>query len=776
MVSDRENMQNTEFNIDYNTDWREKEFSHPERIIRLATAFSGVGAIEHAFQRLGLNTEIQFAGDINAECKKMYFANYDIDPENWFTDICNFSAKKFKGKVDLLVGGAPCQAFSTVGFKHGFEDTRGTLFREYARIIKECQPKVFIFENVHGLLTHDKGVTWDVIKSTFEDYCGYDVHYQCLNAKDYGIPQRRERLYCIGFKKKTNFLYPRPIELKYRMYDFLEDYRDSDYYNSESDVKVISRHKGRISKGSGLVPYFDEFVFKCREVEDKYYISEKVAKYVLASGTKTFKTQVETDCDVARTLLCTMHKMHRSGVDNYVTYRKDKGINGLRKLTPRECFRLMGFRDDFKIVVSNTAAYQEAGNSIVVDVLIAILKQMDITKYGKLNSGKPEKTPTQISKEKIDWDGICWNEREFAYPERTIRIGTSFSGIGAIEHAFQRLGLKTEIKFAGDIDSNCKKAYLANYNLAPENWHDNIYDFDAKPYKGQIDLFVGGAPCQAFSMRGKRGGFEDTRGTLFREFARVLMECEPKVFIFENVKGMLSHDKGNTWKVIKETFERDCGYDIHFLVLNGRNYGIPQSRERLYCVGFKKETDFLFPKPIELQKKAYDYLEKAVDDKYFLPEKGFKFVTEHVNKQKMYTQINGEVILCQKRNQQFNWHGDFIFHPYMGSQESECSESKIFNVSIGEEQYYLNSNVGKYAVVPKEEKHRLKPRKVDSSTISSGWIRKLTPRECLRLMGFEDNFKIVVSDQATYQQAGNSIIVDVLIALLKQMDITKYGV
>ena len=103
---------------------------------------------------------------------------------------------------------------------------------------------------------------------------------------------------------------------------------------------------------------------------------------MLCSGTKTFKTPVKTDLDIARPLLQSMHKMHRAGIDNYVTYNKTKGINGLRKLTPRECLRLMGFKDDFKIVVSNTSAYMEAGNSIVVDVLIALLKQMDITQYG----------------------------------------------------------------------------------------------------------------------------------------------------------------------------------------------------------------------------------------------------------------------------------------------------------------------------------------------------------------------------------------------------------
>lgn len=122
---------------------------------------------------------------------------------------------------------------------------------------------------------------------------------------------------------------------------------------------------------------YDEFVFEVKDVEEKYYLSDKVARYVLTPGTKNFKTTIKTDLPVARPLLHTMHKMHRAGVDNYVTHK-----GRIRKLTPRECLRLMGFKDDFKIVVSDTSIYQQAGNSIVVDVLIALLKQMDITKYG----------------------------------------------------------------------------------------------------------------------------------------------------------------------------------------------------------------------------------------------------------------------------------------------------------------------------------------------------------------------------------------------------------
>ena len=125
---------------------------------------------------------------------------------------------------------------------------------------------------------------------------------------------------------------------------------------------------------------FDEFVFDVRDVEEKYYLSEKVKKYVLSPGTKNFRTSTETDLEIARPLLQSMHKMHRAGVDNYVTHK-----GRIRKLTPRECLRLMGFKDSFRIVCADLQIYRQAGNSIVVDVLIALLKQMDITQYGEEN-------------------------------------------------------------------------------------------------------------------------------------------------------------------------------------------------------------------------------------------------------------------------------------------------------------------------------------------------------------------------------------------------------
>ncbi len=389
--------------IIFDEDWRDKKLHNPNATVKIGTLFSGIGAVEHALKRLNIKTDVLFACDIDNFVKQSYFANYEIESQNWYKDIHDINGKKYKGKLDLLVGGSPCQSFSMVGKRGGLEDTRGTLFYEFARVVKETQPKIFIFENVKGLVNHDNGKTFEIIKETFNEL-GYRYFYQILNAKNFGIPQHRERIFVIGFKNKSNnFSFPESIKLEHKMQDFLEDFIDSKYYLKEKGIKFVTSSKNRnkrYTQINGDIALcqkanqqfnwhgdfifesinnndFDDFIFDVNEVEEKYYLSNKVRDYVLSEGTKSFKTIIRTDLEVARPLLQTMHKMHRAGVDNYVTHNKGR----IRKLTPRECLRLMGFRDDFKQVVSDTQMYRQAGNSIVVDVLIALLKQIDITKF-----------------------------------------------------------------------------------------------------------------------------------------------------------------------------------------------------------------------------------------------------------------------------------------------------------------------------------------------------------------------------------------------------------
>lgn len=384
-----------------------------------------------------------------------------------------------------------------------------------------------------------------------------------------------------------------------------------------------------------------------------------------------------------------------------------------------------------------------------------------------------------------------WKKKPFSNIGGKVRLATMFSGIGAIEQSLKRLNITNEIVFACDNDKFVKQSYFANYQIDEARWYDDVKDINGIKYKDKIDLLVGGSPCQSFSIVGKRRGFNDTRGTLFYDFARVLKQSQPKVFIFENVKGLTNHDNGKTFEIIWKTFE-EIGYKIFYKVLNSKDYGIPQHRERIFIVGFlDKSVQFNFPSPIKLDSTMQDFLEDYIDSKYYLRDKGIKFVTSSKNRLKRYTQINGQVALCQKANQQFNWHGDFIFEDVLDTKFDEF----VFNVNEVEEKYYLSEKVKKYVLSHGTKKfrtsteinlpiarpllqtmHKMHRAGVDNYvTHNFGKIRKLTPRECLRLMGFTDDFKQVVSDTQMYRQAGNSIVVDVLIAILKELDITKFA-
>ena len=250
-----------------------------------------------------------------------------------------------------------------------------------------------------------------------------------------------------------------------------------------------------------------------------------------------------------------------------------------------------------------------------------------------------------------------------------VRLATVFSGIGAIEQALKQMGIEHEIVFACDngeryldVDvedikkeiknakgqetaeevvsrlydgtgkvNNVKKSYFANYKIDENRWYEDIRFVDGKPFKGQVDLFVGGSPCQSFSTYGHRKGLEDTRGTLFYDYARLVKEIQPKAFIFENVTGLLNHDNGKTWDVISNTF-KSLKYDIKMSILDAKDYNLPQLRKRVFVVGIRKDLkcpEFNFPPAVELTHKSTEYLDAEVDDKYYLGEKGFNFVTNN---------------------------------------------------------------------------------------------------------------------------------------------------
>lgn len=369
--------------------WVNKKLPKQNSPLRVGSLFSGIGAFEQALSKLNVKYEIIFASDNDPFVKQSYFANYKIKENCWFDDVQKIKGPKFKNRIDLLVGGAPCQSFSMIGKRMGLNDDRGNLSLHFIKKINEIKPKIFIFENVKAIMNVDNGLAWKTLITLFNK-TGYSIHYNLLNAKNFGIPQNRERLFLIGFKNNYEFKFPKEIILKNTMQDFLENNHDESFNLPPKGVAFVTKEKnikkkytqidGKIAlcqKRNQQFNWHGDFVKTKNQELKKYILSEKVKKYVLSSGTKNFYSKPEIDLKIARPLVSTMHKMHRSGVDNYVSVDKEK----IRKLTPRECLRLMGFPDSFKQVVSNTQMYRQAGNSIVVNKIVALFKAMKITKF-----------------------------------------------------------------------------------------------------------------------------------------------------------------------------------------------------------------------------------------------------------------------------------------------------------------------------------------------------------------------------------------------------------
>jgi len=393
------------------------------------------------------------------------------------------------------------------------------------------------------------------------------------------------------------------------------------------------------------------------------------------------------------------------------------------------------------------------------------------------NLTNDEKTTNLTKDEKKTNDVITTNKLEniILKNDKILKVGTLFSGIGAFEHALDRLSIKHKIAFACDNDSYVKKSYFENYKMREEDWYDDVLKLDASKYIDEnIDIIVGGSPCQSFSFVGKQKGLEDDRGNLIFEFIRVVKECKPKMFIFENVKGLTTHESGKTFNYVLSKFN-ELDYNISYDILKATEYGIPQSRQRLFLIGINKNTNVTinFPPPkLELTLRMQDLLEDNVDTQYYLQQKGQEFAVKDKNLTKKYTQINGEIALCQKKNQQFNWHGDFVF------EYRDIPDKYYLSDSVRE--YVLKSGTKGFNMKPEidlqiarpilSSVHKMHRAGVDNYVTKYGKLRKLTPRECLRLMGFSDNFKIVVSDTRMYQQAGNSIVVNVLMEIIKNIN------
>ncbi len=289
-----------------------------------------------------------------------------------------------------------------------------------------------------------------------------------------------------------------------------------------------------------------------------------------------------------------------------------------------------------------------------------------------------------------------------------------FAGIGGLRIPFEELG--GTCVFSSEIDNYAQDTYEANFGERPQG---DIKTIPADRIPAH-DILLAGFPCQAFSIIGKGQGFADTRGTLFFEIERILKAKKPKAFLLENVKRLVSHDNGRAFQIIIRKLN-ELGYYTQWKILNALDYGTPQKRERTLIVGFKENRPFAFPKPVKTRIPLKALLEdhSTVDKKYFASKR----ITE-----KRLEKVNG-----RKTPTPAIWH-----------------ENKAGDIGIHEFSCALRAGASYNYLL------------VDG-------IRRLTPKELLRLQGFPSNFKIIVSDQQIRKQAGNSVPIPLVKEVAKQM-------
>lgn len=354
------------------------------------------------------------------------------------------------------------------------------------------------------------------------------------------------------------------------------------------------------------------------------------------------------------------------------------------------------------------------------------------------------KSPDNKITDKVAEDALQYylfnlkNNVPFPAPKKTkFKFIDLFAGIGGFRLALQNLGGKCV--FTSEWDKYSKITYEANFGEVP---FGDITKQETKSYiPDNFDVLCAGFPCQAFSIAGRRGGFEDTRGTLFFDVAEIIKTKRPKAIFLENVKGLRSHDRGRTLSTILNVLRNELGYYVtEPEIINAKDYGVPQNRERIFIVGFRQDlgvSNFKYPKPINKTKVLEEILEEEeVSVKYYLSDTYLRTLREHRARHESKGNGFGYEIISNEGV------ANAVVCGGMGRERNLIIDDKLTN---------------------------FKPVTNISGEVNREGIRKMTPREWARLQGFPNEFKIVVSDAQAYKQFGNSVAVPAIQATAKQI-------
>lgn len=662
---------------------------------KVVSLFSGIGGFEEGLKESKLDSEVIFSSEIDKFAQKSYLENYPN--HNLNGDITQIEANKIPDH-DILMAGFPCQAFSIAGKRNGFEDIRGTLFFDVARILKEKQPKIVLLENVKNLVSHDSSNTIRVILNTLSEI-GYTVDFTIINSSEMGVAQSRCRTYIIGIKN-------------FEIQKFKIDCRSNKINNLKQELNEENFHGFNffnnleaLNKEIFIKDILDD------NVNEKYFIdNEKIKKYLksISISDQRKEKRIIKVFDLPKEVHNDNERQRRvysiNGISptilarsdsTKILIRKNEELK-IRKFTPIENLRAQGFEEEFierlkSTNISDTQLYKQSGNAVSPPVIREIFNHVD---------------------------GII----KFKHHER-LKFVDLFSGLGGFRIALEGNG--GECVFSSEIDKYARETYKDNFGVEPSGDITQIKSEEIPNH----DILCAGFPCQPFSIAGKRLGFEDARGTLFFEVARILRDKRPKAFILENVAGIVSHDKGKTLGTIISILE-GLEYSVVWKVLNSKDYGIPQNRNRWYCIGVDKKSctevseGDIFPSKVKLKTFISDFIDEKVDSSYNVSEIAKKNMDKYIEFfiRKGKIKQNQPIIANNIRPSKVSFSANGI---------SPCLTAKM---GTG------GNNV----------------------PVIYGLNRKFTEKECLKIMGFPEDYRIKANYSQSYKQIGNSVVVKLI--------------
>lgn len=685
--------------------------------------FTGAGGLDIGFKEAGFTGLL--ASDIMPQAKDSFTLNFPSEPY-LLEDIRKLSIAEIKSyigdkKIDVIIGGPPCQGFSNMGNKNS-ADPRNMLFESYVKIVDAIRPKCFIFENVKGLYTMFEGRYFEQVVNAFMSI-GYNLHYSLLDTSNYGVPQKRERIFIVGTTSEQQFLFPEQSSTSYEnikafknVGEAINDLMDK---GEEFPNHIALNHSDIVVRRYELIPEGG----KLPKPED---LPEDIRR-------KNFGN--------------TYNRLHRQEVSSTIV----PGNNALpvhpvlnRSLTPREGARIQTFPDAYIFSGDRRSQCIQVGNA--VPPLMAA-KLADCVRRFIEGESYPGIMPDNSLYAKNDLGISLRKERKAK--RATLKFGDLFCGAGGFTQGLEQAGL--ECVLGAEFNDYAVEAYRKNFtheclqiDLSTE---ENQILVAEKLRQAKVDLVVGGPPCQGFSMFGNRRFVntknhdltKDQRNNLVYAFANIVVRSETPWFIMENVPGILSAHNGEYVNTIEQYF-RAHGYRTEHRVINAADYGAPQLRRRFILIGTKTNLAFPFPKA-----------------KYF--EKPESWQHPYRTVEEVLTDLADESTLGKLKNHNAPKHSKVVAERF-----SYIPEGEKMNVDALPEHLKLGTKTGKPVANFSHVFARL-DRTKPSCTIVPGHNalpvhptlnRTLTVREAARIQTFPDDFEFVGPIINQCLQVGNA--------------------